>query len=90
MFGTATLSFADGIKTEAGDIFEIEAPDSACRCATRWRWLMPLLSPSDRFDGVRQIELSASLSSVYQPENELVDVAALAEFDSIDSLLRCR
>jgi len=25
MFGTATLSFADGIKTEAGDIFEIEA-----------------------------------------------------------------
>ena len=27
MFGTATLSFADGIKTEAGDVFEIEAPD---------------------------------------------------------------
>lgn len=27
MFGTATLSFADGIKTEAGDIFEIEAAD---------------------------------------------------------------
>ncbi len=26
-FGTATLSFADGIKTEAGDVFEIEAPD---------------------------------------------------------------
>ncbi|SFC58701.1 hypothetical protein SAMN04488059_10783 [Devosia psychrophila] len=25
MFGTATLSFADGIKTEANDIFEIEA-----------------------------------------------------------------
>ncbi|MEP7241958.1 MAG: AraD1 family protein [Devosia sp.] len=24
MFGTATLSFADGIKTEAGDVFEIE------------------------------------------------------------------
>ena len=24
MFGTATLSFADGIKTEANDIFEIE------------------------------------------------------------------
>jgi hypothetical protein len=23
MFGTATLSFADGIKTEAGDVFEI-------------------------------------------------------------------
>ena len=27
MFGTATLSFADGIKTQAGDIFEIEVPD---------------------------------------------------------------
>jgi hypothetical protein len=25
MFGTATLSFADGVRTEAGDIFEIEA-----------------------------------------------------------------
>ena len=27
MFGTATLSFADGIKAAAGDVFEIEAPD---------------------------------------------------------------
>jgi hypothetical protein len=26
MFGTATLSVADGIKTQSGDIFEIEAP----------------------------------------------------------------
>lgn len=26
MFGTATLSFADGVKAEAGDMFEIEAP----------------------------------------------------------------
>lgn len=26
MFGTATLSFADGVRTEAGDQFEIEAP----------------------------------------------------------------
>lgn len=26
MFGTATLSFADGIRVEEGDIFEIEAP----------------------------------------------------------------
>lgn len=26
MFGTATLSFADGIKTRSGDVFEIEAP----------------------------------------------------------------
>jgi hypothetical protein len=25
-FGTATLSFADGIRTEAGDVFEIESP----------------------------------------------------------------
>lgn len=24
-FGTATLSFADGVKTELGDVFEIEA-----------------------------------------------------------------
>ncbi len=27
MFGTATLSFADGVQTEAGDVFEISAPD---------------------------------------------------------------
>jgi hypothetical protein len=27
MFGTATLSFADGVRAEPGDIFEIEAPD---------------------------------------------------------------
>lgn len=27
MFGTATLSVADGVKTEAGDQFEIECPD---------------------------------------------------------------
>lgn len=26
-FGTATLSFADGVSTEVGDVFEIEAPD---------------------------------------------------------------
>lgn len=26
MFGTATLSFADGVRTEAGDVFEISAP----------------------------------------------------------------
>ena len=26
MFGTATLSFADGIKTEPGDVFEISEP----------------------------------------------------------------
>ena len=27
MVGTATLSFADGVKTEPGDVFEIEAPE---------------------------------------------------------------
>ncbi|RVW00048.1 GguC protein [Mesobaculum littorinae] len=27
MFGTATLSFAQGIRAEAGDVFEIEAPE---------------------------------------------------------------
>ena len=27
MFGTATLSFADGIRTRSGDVFEIEAAD---------------------------------------------------------------
>jgi hypothetical protein len=27
MFGTATLSFADQIRAEPGDVFEIEAPD---------------------------------------------------------------
>ena len=27
MFGTATLSFADGVKAEPGDVFEISAPD---------------------------------------------------------------
>ncbi|HYF54187.1 MAG TPA: GguC protein, partial [Salinarimonas sp.] len=26
-FGTATLSFADGVKAEEGDVFEIEAPE---------------------------------------------------------------
>lgn len=27
MFGTATLSFADGVRTQPGDVFEIEASD---------------------------------------------------------------
>jgi hypothetical protein len=27
MFGTATLSFADGIAAERGDVFEISAPE---------------------------------------------------------------
>ncbi len=33
-FGTATLSFADGVKTEAGDTFEIEVPEFGSPCAT--------------------------------------------------------
>ena len=41
MFGTATLSFADGISTAPGDVFEIEAPPSACRCATPWPGTRP-------------------------------------------------
>ena len=38
MFGTATLSFADGIKTEAEDIFEIEEPQfgAALRNVVAW------------------------------------------------------
>lgn len=36
MFGTATLSFGDGIRTETGDVFEIGRMVSACRCAIRW------------------------------------------------------
>jgi hypothetical protein len=38
MFGTATLSFADGIKTEAGDVFEIVEPQfgAPLRNAVAW------------------------------------------------------
>ena len=35
MFGTATLSFADGIRTEAATCLRSVRPISACRCATR-------------------------------------------------------
>jgi len=35
MFGTATLSFADGVRTQADDVFEIEAADFG----------LPLLNP---------------------------------------------
>jgi hypothetical protein len=47
MFGTATLSFADGIKTETGDVFEIEAPDFG----------LPLQNPLafDRDEGLIQV-----------------------------------
>ena len=41
-FGTATLSFSDGIKARDGDVFEIESPRLDCRYAipcARWqRW----------------------------------------------------
>lgn len=40
MFGTATLSFADGIKTEPGDVFEIEAAPFG----------LPLVNPLARGD----------------------------------------
>ncbi len=38
MFGTATLSFADGIRTEAGDIFEIEATPFGLPLANPLAW----------------------------------------------------
>jgi hypothetical protein len=37
-FGTATLSFSEGVQTQPGDVFEIEAAPFALRCATRSRW----------------------------------------------------
>ena len=40
-FGTATLSFADGMRTEPGDVFEIEAPDFG----------RPLRNPVERAPG---------------------------------------
>ncbi|MFN3548122.1 MAG: AraD1 family protein [Mesorhizobium sp.] len=36
MFGTATLSFADGILTEPGDVFEIEAPPFGLPLRNAW------------------------------------------------------
>jgi hypothetical protein len=48
-FGTATLSFAAGIQTKAGDIFEIEAPEFG----------LPLVNPltigKDEKNGVRKL-----------------------------------
>ncbi|MFC6668808.1 hypothetical protein [Marinobacterium aestuariivivens] len=35
MFGTATLSFADEVRVEQGDVIEIEAPSSDWHCAIR-------------------------------------------------------
>jgi hypothetical protein len=44
MFGTATLSFADGIKTEPGDVFEIEEPQFGLplRNAVAWDEARPV------------------------------------------------
>ena len=33
-FGTSTVSAADGVLTQPGDLFEISAPSSAAPCAT--------------------------------------------------------
>ena len=38
MFGTATLSFADGIKTEAGDVFEISEPQFGLPLSNSVAW----------------------------------------------------
>jgi hypothetical protein len=45
MFGTATLSFADGIKTEPGDVFEIEEAQFGLplRNAVAWDKERPLV-----------------------------------------------
>ncbi|HUQ11707.1 MAG TPA: AraD1 family protein [Steroidobacteraceae bacterium] len=40
-FGTATLSFADGVHAEPGDVFEVDLPDLGA----------PLVNPLARFDG---------------------------------------
>jgi hypothetical protein len=40
-FGTATLSFADGVRTEPGDVFEIDLPDLGA----------PLANPLTRVEG---------------------------------------
>jgi hypothetical protein len=44
MFGTATLSFADGVRTEPGDVFEIEAPGFGLPLRN------PLATAGDGFD----------------------------------------
>ncbi len=38
MFGTATLSFSDGIKVQDGDMWEIEAPDFGLPLRNTHRW----------------------------------------------------
>ncbi|MDL2408045.1 GguC family protein [Rhizobium calliandrae] len=49
MFGTATLSFADGIKPEAGDVFEIEVADFGLPLSN------PLAVAADENVAVRQL-----------------------------------
>lgn len=49
MFGTATLSFADGVKPEAGDVFEISTPDFGLPL------INPLGSEQTRDVAVRQL-----------------------------------
>ncbi len=41
LFGTATLSFADGIKTAAGDVFEIEEPQFGLPLTNSVAWEKP-------------------------------------------------
>ncbi len=41
MFGTATLSFADGVRARSGDVFEIESPDFG----------LPLRNPLQQLEG---------------------------------------
>jgi hypothetical protein len=48
-FGTATLSFSDGIRTQPGDVFEIEAPEFGLKLAN------PLASAAREFPGVTSL-----------------------------------
>ncbi len=42
LFGTATLSFADGIKTEPGDVFEIEESQFGLPLRSSVSWDKPV------------------------------------------------
>ena len=51
-FGTATLSFADGIRTQPGDRFEISQADFGAPLINRWRscsWVRPSKSSASAF-----------------------------------------
>jgi hypothetical protein len=41
MFGTATLSFADGVRTVEGDVFEISAPEFGAPLRNVVSWDQP-------------------------------------------------